>query len=94
LSGLIPARQGAPARGRGSLTSRLAFPLTRCRALALGGALCDKWTMPKHPKPTAEPSTASDRLTPQEIDRLRESARRMGEKMRSILAKEKQAEQQ
>jgi hypothetical protein len=29
--------------------------------------------MPKHPKPTAEPSTAPTRLTPQEIDALRGS---------------------
>jgi hypothetical protein len=42
--------------------------------------------MPKHPKPTAEPSTASNRLTPQEIDALRESAHRMDAEMRAILA--------
>jgi hypothetical protein len=51
--------------------------------------------MPKHPKPTAQPPTAPNRLTPQEIDDLRESARQMGEKMRSILAvRKKQAEEQ
>jgi hypothetical protein len=48
--------------------------------------------MSKHPKQTAEPSTTSNRLTPQEIDELRESAHRMDAKMRAILAKEKQAE--
>jgi hypothetical protein len=30
--------------------------------------------MPKHPKLTTEPTTASNRLTPQEIVELRESA--------------------
>jgi hypothetical protein len=51
--------------------------------------------MPKHPKPTAEPPTAPDRLTPQEIDALREHARQMGEEMRSWLAaRKKQAEAQ
>jgi hypothetical protein len=44
------------------------------------------------PKATAEPPAESNRLTPQEIDELRESARRMGEKMRAILDKKKQAE--
>ena len=48
--------------------------------------------MPKHSKLTTEPTTASNRLTPQEIDELRESARQMGAKMQAILAKEKQAE--
>jgi hypothetical protein len=50
-------------------------------------------TMPKHPKQTAEPSTESNRLTPQEIDALRASAHSMGKKMRSWLAaRKKQAE--
>jgi hypothetical protein len=49
--------------------------------------------MPKRPKPTAEPSTASNRLTPQEIDELRESAHRMDAEMQAILAAwKKQAE--
>jgi len=48
--------------------------------------------MSKHPKPTAEPPTAPNRLTPQEIDALREDARRTGAKVRAILAKEKRAE--
>jgi hypothetical protein len=48
--------------------------------------------MGKHPKPTPEPSTASNRLTPQEIDALRESAHRMDAKMQAVLDKEKQAE--
>jgi hypothetical protein len=49
--------------------------------------------MPKQPKPTAEPPTAPNRLTPQGIGELRESARRMIEKMRmrSILAARKKA---
>jgi hypothetical protein len=42
--------------------------------------------MPKHSKQPAEPSTESNRLTPQEIDELRASARRMGEKMHAIWA--------
>jgi hypothetical protein len=48
--------------------------------------------MSKHPKLTTEPTTASNRLTPQEIDALRQSARWMGEEMQATLAKEKQAE--
>jgi hypothetical protein len=49
--------------------------------------------MMKHPKPTAEPSTASNRLTPQEIDELRASAHRMDAEMCSWLAaRKKQAE--
>jgi hypothetical protein len=49
--------------------------------------------MPKRPKPTAEPPTAPNRLTPQEMDELREHARQMGEEMQAILdARTKQAE--
>ena len=49
--------------------------------------------MPKHPKPTAEPPTAPNRLTPQEIDELREHTRQMDEEIRSKLAaRKKQAE--
>jgi hypothetical protein len=50
-------------------------------------------TMSKHPKPTAEPSTASNRLTPQEVVELRENVHRRGSEMRAILAaRKKQAE--
>ena len=45
--------------------------------------------MPKHPKPTAEPPTAPNRLTPQEIVELRENARQMDEEIRSKLAARK-----
>jgi hypothetical protein len=48
--------------------------------------------MSKHPKPKAEPSTASNRLTPSEIASLRASVHRMDAEMQAILAKEKQAE--
>jgi hypothetical protein len=47
--------------------------------------------MSKHPKQTAEPSTAPTRLTPQEIDALRQSVHRMDAEMRAILAQKKQA---
>jgi len=47
--------------------------------------------MSKHPKQIAEPSTASNRLTPQEIDELRESVHRMDAEMQAILAQKKQA---
>jgi hypothetical protein len=47
----------------------------------------------KHPKPTVPPSTESNRLTPQEIDELRESVHRRNAEMRAILdARRKQAE--
>jgi DNA-binding transcriptional regulator YiaG len=50
-------------------------------------------TMPKHPKLTTEPTTASNRLTPQEIDALREGAHRMDAEMQAILdARKRQAE--
>lgn len=49
--------------------------------------------MSKHPKLTAEPTTASNRLTPQEIVELRESVHRWGAELRAILAaRKKQAE--
>jgi hypothetical protein len=39
--------------------------------------------MPKPPKSTADPTTAPNRLTPEEIDALREHARRMGAEIRA-----------
>ena len=42
--------------------------------------------MSKHPKQTAEPSTESNRLTPQEIVELRASVHRMDAEMQAILA--------
>ena len=85
-----PGDAGAGA-GHGDADYREAgqrFP-TRCRPLVLGRALCDTVAMLKHPKQTAEPSTASNRLTPQEIDDLRESVRRRGAEMRAWLAARK-----
>jgi hypothetical protein len=49
----------------------------------------------KHSKPTVPPSTESNRLTPEEIDELRESVHRRDAEMRAILAaRKKQAVRQ
>ena len=61
----------------------------------LAGRSAIRSIMPKHPKLTTEPSTTPTRLTPQEIDELRESVHRMDAEMRAILgARKKQAEAQ
>jgi hypothetical protein len=39
--------------------------------------------MPKPPKSTADPTTAPNRRTPEEIDALREHARQMGAEIRA-----------
>jgi hypothetical protein len=87
----LPSRRGAPPSRGGNFTvfDSGETPTHRAFALTLGGALCDTADHAGHPKLTPKPSTASNRLTPQEIDELRESARRMGEKMRSWLAARK-----
>jgi hypothetical protein len=46
--------------------------------------------MSKHSKQTAEPTTASNRLTPNEIVELRERVHRRGAEMRAWLAARKQ----
>jgi hypothetical protein len=65
--------------------------VSRSGRLAVRSAILSP--MSKHPKTIAEPSTASNRLTPQEIVALRESAHRMDAEMQAILdARKKQAE--
>jgi hypothetical protein len=72
----IPAARSPPSRGVifTVFDSAETADAWRVRSGAWRGRSAILLTMSKHPKPTAEPPTAPNRLTPQEIDELRENA--------------------